>query len=167
MNIGYAESLARHVHDEYVETLPVDPIQIALDMGIQAEEIPFVFDPEYSSYSGLAFIDPDTNKRVIQINAVENQNRKRFTAAHELGHHVLNHTLSGHMFRDKLKSQDVPYQRDIREIEANRFAAELLMPATRVEAAFSTNHSMSEIAQYFGVSEEAMFYRLKSLGLVR
>lgn len=168
MSIGFAEKVARQVHSEYVVQLPVDPIDVAKRMGIHASEnvLGFISD-EFNGASGVAYIDQNTGQRVILVESSDAPTRKRFTAAHELGHHVLNHTQNGHMFRDTLKPQDVPFQRDICEVEANRFAAELLMPASRVEAAFRTNYSVSDLARYFGVSEAAMTYRLKGLGLVR
>jgi Zn-dependent peptidase ImmA (M78 family) len=114
---------------------------------------------------------------LIGINARHAKTRQRFTIAHELGHLVMEH--QGEIFvdqsvmrRDGKSSQAVdPY-----EIEANQFAAELLMPQANVVAAFMEKNRESqqgdtakvivELAKDFGVSNMAMEFRLKNLGLI-
>jgi predicted secreted protein len=56
---------------------------------------------------------------------------QRFTAAHELGHHVLGHALSHDSAQELFVGADVPLQ----EIEAQAFAAEFLMPLQLVNRA--------------------------------
>ena len=53
----------------------------------------------------------------------------------------------------------------IREIQANWFAAELLMPAELVRAEWNRKPSMKHLTALFNVSEEAMGYRIDSLDL--
>ncbi|MFO0857901.1 MAG: ImmA/IrrE family metallo-endopeptidase [Phycisphaerales bacterium] len=69
----------------------------------------------------------DFAKRTIRISQriVEQENRFRFTLAHELGHFKLHSFLSG-KFRD---TTDGDYLSDKFEREADRFAAAFLMPA--------------------------------------
>lgn len=55
---------------------------------------------------------------------------QRFTAAHELGHHILGHEFSQDS-RDQLYREDSPLQ----EIQAQAFAAEFLMPLALVNRA--------------------------------
>jgi Zn-dependent peptidase ImmA (M78 family) len=54
------------------------------------------------------------------------------------------------------------------ESSANRFAAELLMPESAVRSMISDKaySNLSALATAFNVSEVAMKYRLKNLGLV-
>jgi Zn-dependent peptidase ImmA (M78 family) len=52
------------------------------------------------------------------------------------------------------------------EREANVFAAELLMPEPTVRAEFARAASAADLGRYFGVSEEAMAWRLYNFGLV-
>lgn len=166
MNIALAESLARKVHATYVRSLPVDPMDIAVQLGIDAKEIPFETLPEYSGCSGVAYINE--GQRFILVNSSDAVTRRRFTAAHELGHHVLGHTESGKKFRDTLKPTNFEFVRDPLEVEANQFAAELLMPASLVIAAFRVEAipTLAAMASSFGVSEEAMKNRLKKLRLI-
>lgn len=85
--------------------------------------------------------------------------RKRFSFAHELGHHCLGHnTDSSLMISDRNLY-------DKQELEANYFAAQLLMP----EQIFSTlkdkgvQLNVTDIATYFKVSKEAAQKRLQTL----
>lgn len=85
--------------------------------------------------------------------------RKRFSLAHELGHHCLGHnTDSSLMISDRNLY-------DKQELEANYFAAQLLMP----EQIFSTlkdkgvQLNVTDIATYFKVSKEAAQKRLQTL----
>ena len=54
--------------------------------------------------------------------------------------------------------------REPEEVSANRFAAELLMPKEMVEEFLDQGLSAWEMARRFGVSDEAMGYRLHNLG---
>ena len=76
---------------------------------------------------------------IIGVNALHHPNRQRFTAAHELAHHELhpdeirNEVHVDEVFR-VLRRDDVAAQGvDWREIEANAFAAELLMPRSLLQ----------------------------------
>ena len=93
--------------------------------------------------------------------------RRRFTVAHELGHWVC----------QVLEGRWHPvYCRDVEagangypplEREANVFAAELLMPEPAVRAAFDADDSVERLAERFGVSPEAMRWRLFNLKHIR
>jgi Zn-dependent peptidase ImmA (M78 family) len=99
--------------------------------------------------------------RRILVNVREVATRQRFTIAHELGHWVCQ-VLEGDTEPVYCRAEDVgldPVAKAL-EREANVFAAELLMPedAVRVAAAGAP-------AERFGVSGEAMAWRLYSFGL--
>jgi len=97
----------------------------------------------------------------ILLNARQAQPRKLFTLAHELGHYFLHRH-----FKTHFSCSIFPAGPACRwEREANQFAAELLMPAGQV--LYWANASPARAARYFGVSEEAMQYRLRSLSAVR
>jgi Zn-dependent peptidase ImmA (M78 family) len=53
------------------------------------------------------------------------------------------------------------------EVQANRLAAQILMPAARVRERFGAGMSVEQLANHFGVSRAAMEIRLKNLGLVQ
>jgi hypothetical protein len=93
--------------------------------------------------------------------------RRRFTVAHEIGHHLLHSDGAAVLCRPA----DVETARgDVRdrEREANRFAAELLMPEPLVRAAADREGpDPIALSTRFGVSDVAMGYRLVTLGYLR
>lgn len=137
--------------------LPVDPIDIARKMGVKVNSNTSL------GHSGHFCFD-DNGVPTIDYNSSEPESRQRFTIAHELGHYV-----NGD--RDAPRDTSVSfnqYSRDIREVNANRFAAELLMPDNVVMHLINFEHiySLDELASRFAVSTGAMHYRLVNLGLI-
>lgn len=91
--------------------------------------------------------------------------RQKFTMAHELGHIVIpwhigtifSHTDENHAFASRLYHNC--------EVEANKFAAELLMPSQWVESMLSTQHpadAFEAIRRIAGTSPAAAFYKIAS-----
>jgi Zn-dependent peptidase ImmA (M78 family) len=117
------------------------------------------------------------SQTLIAVNNAHHPRRQRFTIAHELGHLLLHpgrpYTVDSTIrlnWRDDLSS----LASDKEEIEANAFAAALLMPQALVRHALddlratrSTNesHLIETLAQRFNVSSEAMSIRLVNLGI--
>ena len=108
-------------------------------------------------------------KREIWLNgreAEESPGRRRFTLAHEVGHWVCQ-VLEGKTAPVYCRPGDVTEAADrALEREANVFAAELLMPEELVAQEFPRVATAAEIAEWFGVSTEAMSWRLYNVGLV-
>jgi Zn-dependent peptidase ImmA (M78 family) len=153
------------------DDLPVDVDAIARQLGVQ-----IVLERLDKSVSGMLYRDDD--HVLIGVNSAHPERRQRFTVAHELGHLVLHKgrpLVVDHVrlnFRDATSSTAT----DSEEIQANAFAAELLMPRDRVIAAArpalqqatgSDAAVVRDLADGFGVSVEAMDYRLTNLGLRR
>ena len=110
------------------------------------------------------------------VNADDILPRRRFSAAHELGHAVLHRESMGRYRADTEKTLlETDDATDALEREANRFAAELLMPEAvlRVRAAeLRSEYGVCpsgvlayRLAAELLVSREAMRYRLKNLGV--
>lgn len=106
------------------------------------------------------------------VNADDNLVRRRFTAAHELGHFLLHRDrMPGYIADATINETDD--ETDDLEPEANRFAAELLMPEEVIRARATelmTEHKVCprivlavRLASELLVSREAIRYRLKSL----
>ncbi len=109
-------------------------------------------------------------QRQIVVNgreAHESPGRRRFTLAHELGHWVCQ-VLEGDTTPMYCRFEEIGVRRrrDPLEREANVFAAELLMPEPLVRARFADAGRSDELADLFGVSEEAMHWRLYNFGLL-
>ncbi len=111
---------------------------------------------------------------VAFVNASDILARRRFTAAHELGHAVLHRDRMGPVLLDAtIEEADGPLA--AMEAEANRFAAELLMPEVVLRArADELRHAHGccprvvlgyRLASELLVSREAIGYRLKNLGV--
>jgi len=111
----------------------------------------------------------------IAVNCSHSPLRRRFTIAHECGHLVLQH--EGEVFVDKhmLNRRDSTSALavDEQEIQANQFAASLLMPREEVvrhmDRLLNTHRSHAVLvelmASTFRVSKSAMEIRLVNLGL--
>ena len=168
MSRQYARSAAEKLVAD-VDSPPIKPEVIARRLGVP------VIKDALGETSGL-LVTRD-NKAVIYVNSGQSPVRQRFSAAHELGHHCLQHhnTPGEHVHVDKglrimRRSSRAAEGVDPMEIEANQFAAVLLMPTrlVRMEVA-KLGDSLSEddvgtLATAFQVSEQAMTIRLTSLG---
>jgi Zn-dependent peptidase ImmA (M78 family) len=168
-----AERAAQELLDRHRITEPPTPVtDLAAAEGILLIQEPFQDD----GISGVLLREP--NRTMIIVNAANAPVRRRFTIAHEIGHFKLHRGtvyLDGRArvnFRDGLSSMAT----DQEEIDANAFAAALLMAAAWVRSAFeavvrnTTINSEDELAEVlavrFGVSRQAMLFRLINLGLV-
>lgn len=152
---------AKNVLDQYWDLLlPVDVEDIAIRWGAVIQDLDI---QKFPSLSGMASIDP-SGRKLIYVNPNESLNRRRFTIAHELGHHVLGHTLSGQMCRDNFT--DGVYHPE--EVAANQFAAEILMPSKAVLRLAGSKDARTEfdLAILFNVSLEAVHWKLVNLGVI-
>ena len=139
-------------------SIPVDPMRIAAAMGIIT-----IGDPNFPA-SG-EYLPPDSEKDTppkIIYNSQESYVRQRFTVAHEIAHHVLNH---GPRNRDTPGNFNLTAH-DSKERAANIFAARLLMPSDSIHAAIAIKklETVEDLAKAFWVSSSAMRFRLKELG---
>jgi len=162
-SVGYARRLLTRCR---VEKPPVRVDQVARSLGIEVQLRDF---PD--EVSGALFRGPD--HVVIAVNGKHHPNRRRFTIAHELGHHLLHPDSPAYYDREHqigmhLRAKVAGTQWDSKEVEANRFAAELLMPRRLVLAAIGQTKiaDASSLAELFEVSEQAMTYRLAELRFV-
>lgn len=150
---------------------PVMPSRIARHLGLQV-----VLAPAQEGLSGFLLVDHSTGNRVIGVNAAHHVHRQRFTLAHEIGHHVLEHEGRLHIDEDRKISLNArsPLSstgENSDEVEANAFAAELLMPEQflrndlRVLRPYQGDDDklIRELAKKYKVSVAAMTFRLANL----
>ena len=147
-------------------SVPVDPVLLANRLGVT------VNNAKFSDDTWAALVAKRDHTTRIFVEQTDPPYRKRFSIAHELGHHFLHLLKDGEivdkradMFREKEPDVESMSEERIREIQANWFAAALLMPGDLVRAEWRRNPSMRRIAELFNVSEEAMGYRLDTLNL--
>lgn len=179
----HVKESAEKLIQQYALTVPVQIFQLADLMGIKwrtctSEELcklvpkrePAIkkLMQSYNCEDILGYYDAEDNLMLIND---DNQpiTRKRFTMAHELGHHQLHHTLNHNFFRSVFFRQDIISPRDQQEAEANYFAGYLLMPDSSIEQKLPYTDLMlggevtiNELAKLFAVSPEAMRIRLKT-----
>lgn len=118
-----------------------------------------------SGISGEIRPDPDNaGQFVIKVNRNDSARRQRFTVAHEIGHYLLHSDQIGDGITD-----DVLYRSEMsdrREAQANRIAADLLMPQHLVDdwldraRTLKVDNVVGFLADKFNVSEAAMKIRL-------
>ncbi|WP_038909977.1 ImmA/IrrE family metallo-endopeptidase [Dickeya dadantii] len=144
--------------------LPVRPDIIAHRMGIDVNPLPVSYSG--SEPCGMAEITWD-GRMAVYYNKSDSHSRIRFTLAHELGHHILGHTKYQAKFRDYPGTLNNTGN-SLDEREANRFAAELLMPEEAIDTMINNEgiHSIDALASTFDVSRDAMYWRLKNLNYV-
>lgn len=167
------EEAARELLDATAYTIPVDVYAIA-----QAHHINVRSQPLEDTVSGMLVIK--NTYAIIGVNENHHPNRQRFTIAHELGHFLL-HRDEAHVFVDAkpvfFRDERSAAGRQQQEIQANRFAAELLMPESVLQARIANQPlnpfldpfddlTVQRLAAEFGVSIQALTIRLTRLGLI-
>lgn len=179
------EAAARNVLAEFEarfdtrELPPVPADQIATSLlQLDIEEVDDVRSvPEAPSDQGALSGLVVSERKTIYLDRREcrrHPRRRRFTIAHEIGHWVLHISSAGKLYG--CRPADIVEQPAIRsdtrelrriEAEANRFAAELLLPETLVvPAATELGSNVPALADRFGVSVPAIRVRLQQFGLL-
>lgn len=155
-----ANEMAREILDEFwpERFLPVDPVHIARDMGVE------VFSAELGNdVFGLIYGTPGGAE--IYIDRDQPPNRYRFSVAHELGHYVEHSERPGPAaemdYVDRRSDED---RGSPEEVYANQFAGALLMPEKELRAERARGLNDVQLARLFGVSLSALQYRLQLLG---
>jgi Zn-dependent peptidase ImmA (M78 family) len=138
--------------------IPVDPVAIARSAGIR------VVEAKLDEDTLGALVKAPREDPVIVINESDQDNRKRFTCAHELGH-WMRRSVDDEYTSIDLRSDLSRTGNDPEEIFANEFAASLLMPETEFRAQHDLGRNPKLLAIEFKVSPEAAAFRLKNLGL--
>ena len=148
---------------------PVRVDRIARALGIQLR-----FAPLDDEISGMVYIRKEGP--IIGINSLHPPNRQRFTLAHECGHFLLHKAKIAEevhvdksfpmLMRDSASTTGI----DEMEIEANFFAAELLMPDAFIRKIVENElidideeAAIDALAKRFKVSQSAMRFRLGNL----
>ena len=151
-------------------SIPIDLVTLANRQGIK------VHNAKFSEEGISGMLAKRGDNITMLIHQSDHPNRKRFTIAHELGHHFLHLMEDGEivdteedLFRNEGGGEKNTIEQESRrrEVQANQFAAALLMPARLVEEIYQeVTKDITEVSRIFKVSREAMGYRLNQLGLL-
>jgi Zn-dependent peptidase ImmA (M78 family) len=149
-----------------LQNVPVPVGKIAKALGAQV-----VLSPLDDELSGMVLVKAE--RILIGVNSLHHPNRQRFTIAHEIGHLDLHRNfITDQIHVDKkfavlMRDPSSATGTDRLEIEANRFAAELLMPEWAVRRVLDhesididDDRTIADIAKKFRVSRQALQYRL-------
>lgn len=159
------------IKERFIHSIPVDVVGVANTLGIE------VYEEKFDNDKMSGYISQDENGYFISVNQNHAATRQQFTIAHEIGHFVLHQHL--------LENQNIPptfyksgegiiiprtedyispdYRKN--EAEANKFAAELLMPRDEFILAANTCDDLNELARNFKVSVGAASIRASNLGI--
>lgn len=111
---------------------------------------------------GLAFTS-SSGARILLVAASGNPTRQRFTMAHELAHLLCSDDQGIHV------DENVMAKGGLSETRANAFAANLLMPASKLKELFPgpliTTENFSEAVMKLKVSPSSLAWRLLNLNL--
>ncbi len=162
------ETLTQKILHECNVVEPPVPIEgIVKRYGLQLH-----FQALQSDLSGFLYREQENG--IIGVNSIHAKVRQRFTIAHELGHFLLHQNDSLHVdravhvkFRGNLSKQGI----DTDEMEANLFAAEILMPQDLIVREFERNEPIDildedfivQLAHQYNVSMQALILRLVNL----
>ncbi|WP_200289902.1 ImmA/IrrE family metallo-endopeptidase [Rhodospirillum rubrum] len=147
--------------NNYTNFAPVDLDALANALGIDVISDDFMSD----DVSGRIERTPGEFRDYrITLNGRHHPNRRRFTLAHEIGHFILHRDMIGDgIFDDAMYRSSLA---DRYERQANRYAAELLMPASLVRRYIQEhNPAPGQLARHFQVSKAAAEIRLAEIGV--
>jgi hypothetical protein len=154
------DTIERQTIERFQNETPIRVSEIAraLGLAIRASTLP-------PGISGEIRPDRDNPGRfIIKVSRHDSSARQRFTVAHEIGHYLLHREQIGNGIVD-----DALYRSglsDRREAEANRIAADILMPNALVDAwldrarVLGVEDTATYLKQRFEVSDAAMKIRL-------
>ena len=157
------EEKAEKVLSQYrAGDVPINVLEMAKKAGVLIKYAPS------NKFSGLLYRKDDI--AFMAISSSESNVRQRFTIAHELGHFFLHPQKDTFVeFRDNEKN----IARGSKEIQANQFAAALLMPRKFLEKDVKsfretglTQQTTEFLAKKYNVSDEAMTFRLLNLNMM-
>lgn len=162
--VGARAAYKLHLRTDTPMDDPIDVFSI-----IERERIWLVFQP-LQNVLGAYQHGPDSPG--IIINSRHPPSLQRFTAAHELGHHVLQHVAA---VDDRARIEGTARGLDRREVAAQAFAADFLMPLPLVNRTLrdlglrTRNPELDEVIVYrmavkLGASYAAMANQLAALG---
>ena len=153
----------KQILDKYKNHIPVPVIKIAKELKL------VVYETTNLPVNQSGLIKKEGENFVIYVNSHHSSVRKRFTIAHEIAHFLKHLSEIGNEYVTTNK-QPIPREenksvgkRREMEIEANKFAANLLMPEKSFGEVWEKSDTIEEVADKFEVSISAATIRANSL----
>ncbi len=188
MNTKKAEMIEKKANEARQKLEKPNKCNINMEELMKVHSIRYAFKDLPDNISG-ASMTTKHGKKMIIINEDQPETRQKFTIAHEMGHLLLGHDTPlntqdiGNSTRPEQPSQilfrndKTSEGSDWREVEANHFAASLLMPKEILNKeinkltqenskSYLSEYDVYELADIFGVSAVSMSIRLSRLGFM-
>ncbi|GJL85790.1 MAG: ImmA/IrrE family metallo-endopeptidase [Micavibrio sp.] len=162
---------------ELIKSLKLKSAPIPIEDVAKALGAKVIYSPLNDDHSGMIYAERN-GRIIIGINSFHHPNRQRFTLAHEIAHlvlhkkdlleqvHIDKNANGRRLNRDNRSSEG----EDKMEIEANKFAAELLMPTEMVEKDIKhksidieDEEAVVKLAKKYQVSVQSMSIKLDSI----
>lgn len=167
---NYISDLAQQVINAYGIAIPITDIdRVVKDIGGTIEEKNNFDD----LCDGTIIKDGEKSFR-IAISPYQNDQRRSFTIAHELGHLFLHmgFRTNADLWQAQKRTVYRRFGSSEQEYQANEFAASLLMPREIYRKALMDNAvngrvNIAKVADYFHVSQSAAINRGRFLGYLR
>ena len=136
--------------------ISVDVYQVAENMGFH------IVENQNEDNNAILNLNNNNESHINNLNEQKLQNR--FTIAHQLGHYFLNHKKTKQddfIFVDDDDVFNGKKNYDYREVEANMFAARLLIPTDALREIMINvkNATIEDVAQLFQVKESYIAYK--------
>ncbi len=144
----------------FLEEVPVRIATMARQLGLEVKSA--TLRPRISGQIQPSSDSPSGYR--IRVNRHEAKTRQRFTIAHEVAHYLLHRDLIGEGIEDTILYRST--LSNPMEAEANRMAAQLLMPESTIINSLRRNGGRAKpniaaiMADEFDVSEAAMRIRI-------
>ncbi len=154
-NYAYARKMARKVLKDYkINQVPTDLKKIIERRGLKFIELN---DP--TDIDG-AILEIEGEPKIAVLNTAKAIARQRFTLAHELGHIFLHHAKRDIYDSESAREEEGEYAvksgKPPKEIEADAFASELLIPYDQLKKNSDKLNDLDVLAEMFQVSKQAM-----------
>jgi IrrE N-terminal-like domain len=146
-----AADLANYVAQKFVKTAPPDLTALCRDLGLRIREVPA------KGFDGALIRSKPDQKGIVAVKlSIHEKSRKRFTIAHEIGHFISPHHRNLGEICEERKIESFDSHLNRTEIEANEFAAKLLLPSALLRRRFNLSEfslaQISDVALDFGTS---------------
>ena len=152
----FAKSLANDLVEEIGLLEPPLSLKRVIDHLQSKHKIQILMHDTGENISGFVAYDYDEGIEyaVIAVNENHGWFRKRFTIAHEIGHFLLEH-----------KGSMLP--KNVKEAEANVFAAELLIPKKFLTPDCKRRLNLSQLKERYRVNGQVIYIKMENDRLIK
>lgn len=151
---NHPSDIAFRVRNYY--SLPPGPVENLVSFLEKNGVIVVFLHLGFDKFDGLTRFT-SSNRPIIWINANMSNDRKRFTLAHELGHLIMH-----------LRSEDLEKSEEDKELEANDFASEFMLPRIECIKEFSNLRfrDLPSLKYYWKMSKTSIIRRAEKIGCI-